>query len=217
MSNLARAPGGTWTTKRAWIAVCLGALVLGGGVLFWEEYLEDRLIPKRWGVVEQGKIYRSGQLHASLIEETLRENEIDVIISFRGSNDADARQEAAVARALGIERITLPLDGDGTGNLSHYATAIERLVRADNEGEATLVHCAAGTQRTGGVIAAYRVLVQGRPPSVVYEEMQQYDWDPVDDVALVRYLNKNMGKLALMLVERNVLERVPDPLPVLGP
>jgi len=217
MSNLARATGGKGVIERRWITGLLGALVLGGSVLVWKVYLEDRLIPKRWGVVEPGQIYRSGQLHGSLIEETLRENGIDVIISFRGSMDGDARKEAEVARALGIERITLPLGGDGTGNLAHYATAIERMVGAEKEGKATLVHCAAGTQRTGGVIAAYRVLVQGKSPGFAYAEMQQYDWDPVDDVVLVRYLNKNMGRLAQMLVERNVLDRVPDPLPVLGP
>ncbi|WP_339674913.1 hypothetical protein, partial [uncultured Gimesia sp.] len=38
------------------------------GVLIWEELLEDRVVAKRFGVVEPGKIYRSGQISSYLIE-----------------------------------------------------------------------------------------------------------------------------------------------------
>ena len=44
--------------------------VIGGGIWVWEEVLEDRLIPKRFGVVVPGSIYRSGQLSPTLILTT---------------------------------------------------------------------------------------------------------------------------------------------------
>jgi hypothetical protein len=47
--------------------------------------------------------------------------------------------------------------------------------------------------------------------------MQQYDWDPDRDVAVLNYVNSNMVALAQMLVEMEVIDRVPDPLPALGP
>jgi protein tyrosine/serine phosphatase len=202
---------------RVWALVMVGVLVIGGGVYLWEEHIEDRVIPKRWGVVEPGKIYRSGQLSASLVRETLEEKGIKVIISLTERVSSDARREVEVARELGIERIDLPLNGDGTGLLLHYAKAIQRMVTAIEEGKAVLVHCSAGTQRAGGVVAAYRVLVQGKEPRLAYEEMQQYDWDPDRDVAVLNYVNSNMGALAQMLVEMEVIDRVPNPLPALGP
>lgn len=205
--------------KRVWAFVIAGVLVIGGGVYLWEEHLKDRVIPRRWGVVEPGKIYRSGQLSASLVRDTLEKNNIDVVISLlkKERSSPDARAETEAVRELGIERVDLPLNGDGTGLLLHYAKAIQRMVTATAEGKAVLVHCGAGTQRTGGVVAAYRLLVQGKEPALAYEEMRQYDWDPERDAAVLDYVNSNMGELARMLVEMEVIDRVPDPLPVLGP
>ena len=44
-----------------------------------------------------------------------------------------------------------------------------------------------------------------------------YDWDPVSNVALTDYVNSHMGELAGLLVEKHVIDRVPDELPRLGP
>jgi hypothetical protein len=64
------APGNRWK-------MIVGTLVvLWAMVMIWEELLEDRLIPKRWGVVEEGSIYRSGQLHAALVKSTLADHGI---------------------------------------------------------------------------------------------------------------------------------------------
>jgi protein tyrosine phosphatase len=79
-----------------------------------------------------------------------------------------------------------------------------------------LVHCAAGAYRTGGVVAAYRMLVQGGSPADAWAEMKRYDWDD-SEPQLPDYLNSNMAELAAQLVQLGVIDEVPDPLPVLQP
>ena len=129
--------------------------------------------------------------------------------------DVDAEREAAAR--LGIQRINCPLAGDGTGDIAEYANAIEAMAGALAERKPVLVHCATGAQRTGAVVAFWRVLVQGRSPQAAYRELLAYHHDPIANERLVPYLNGNMARLAQMLVDRHVIEQVPDPLPVISP
>lgn len=170
-------------------------------------------------MVEQGQIYRSGRLYAGLVEETVRKYHIAEIIDLTstGPDNRDKRAETDASLALGVKLLQLPLDGDGTGDVRRYAEAIREIHDASLHQRPILVHCAAGTQRTGGVIAAYRLLVQHRLPTEVYDEMIRYDWSPDEGQRLLSYLNQNMGVLAGLLVEKGVLPSVPDPLPQLRP
>lgn len=202
------------------LALCIAgvAAVVGGSIWVWKEVLEDRLIPKRFGVVEDGLIYRSGQLSRALVEETLDEHGIKVIVSLRPDEpgDADHEAERRAADDLGIDWKLFPLIGDGTGDIANYAAAIKAIAQARAQHKAVLVHCGAGTYRTGGVLAAYRMFVDGVPPAQAWEEMTHYDWDP-DNPKLPAYLNEHMAELAELLVEKGVIAKAPDPLPVFGP
>lgn len=195
----------------------LAVVIIGGGIWLWHDVIQDRVIPKRWGCVEQGAIYRSGKLSAALIERTLKKNNIQVIVTLTGEKpgDPDHVAEIQTAEKLDIELLRFGLGGDGTGDIENYAQAITAIVQAKKEGKAVQVHCAAGSQRTGGVIACYRLLVKSDPKEDVLREMRSYDWDPQDNPKLVPYVNENMHTLATRLVELGVLESVPDPLPLL--
>jgi hypothetical protein len=172
--------------------VVLAACLLGGAGWFWEDVAKDRLIPKRWATVEEGRIYRSGQLSGALVRKMLVRH----------------------GEELGIELLRLPLSGDGTGDVHRYAEAVAAIVEAKRQARPVLVHCAAGAQRTGGVIACYRLLVEGRPPAYVLKEMGRCGWKP-KDTALPAYLNQNLGTIAALLCDKGIIEAVPDPLPVL--
>ena len=198
-------------------AAAVAAIVVGL-VLVWEEILEDRVVPKRWGEVEAGSIYRSGQLHPALVESTLVDHEIDVIVNMnRWALDkvSQATQES-VAEALGITKERYPMLGDGTGDPEMYVQAVARVHKATLAGERVLVHCTAGAQRTGGVIALYRLLVQGWPVEAVLAEMERYDFDRVDDEPMLRFIDNNMTYISRRLVELEVLPELPDPLPSLS-
>ncbi|MFA5043040.1 MAG: dual specificity protein phosphatase family protein [Kiritimatiellia bacterium] len=192
-------------------------LVMAGALTGWELALKDRLATKRWGVVEQGLIYRSGRLPLDRAQATLANHHIRVLIDLT-ENKPDNRfqlKERAAAAALDIEYHNFPLIGDGTGNISNYANAIAVMRQAMREGKPVLVHCAAGAQRTGGVVAAYRMLVERKSPEEARAELKRYGWKPGKDQVLLDYLNRNMAKLAGLLLARQVIDAIPSPLPVL--
>lgn len=197
------------------LIVCI---VIGAGVLFWEEFLEDRLVAKRWGVVEPGKIYRSGQVSSHLIEPMLLENKIEKVIALNGSdlNKPYLKTEVATARKLKIEHQVLHLIGDGTGDVNDYAEAVAEIMRCEKAGKPVLVHCAAGAQRTGGVVAAYRMLVQKKTPEEAYNELLLYDWKPKKDQALIDYLNENLATLSKLLEQKVEWYEPPATIPMIG-
>ena len=192
-------------------------LLIGGGIWVWEGVIKYRVIPKRFGVVQQGSIYRSGRLSASLVKRILVKYNIRKIVDLTAYNpdNRDQQAEKQAADDLGIEIVRLPLNGNGTGDINNYARAIDTIVRAKQQNKPVLVHCAAGAQRTGGVIAAYRLLVEQKSPSFVLNELADYSWDPKDDTALPIYLNSHMAELAALLKQMGVIDDVPSPLPQL--
>ena len=216
-SQLKRRFKSMFTDKKSRL-VWLAVLLVGGGIWLWEDVIEDRVIPKRFGVVKEGRIYRSGQLSASLIKRTLVKYKIGVIVSLSGdSDDVDKNAERQAAAELGIERLVFPLGGNGTGDINNYAEAIAAICEAQEKGNPVLVHCAAGAQRTGGVVATYRLLVEEKAPSFALAEMKSYGWDPRDNKLLLPYINSNMAQLAELLCEMGVINEAPEPLPQLGP
>jgi len=199
--------------------ICLLILALVLGVVIWYSWMQDRLIPKRWGVVEQGYIYRSAQLPPALLKKMLDRYQIRCIVDLTFPDPADTIQaaEKKIVSERGIEYRNYPLYGSGIGEVGNYAQALAVMAYAKKENKPVLVHCFAGTQRSGGVVAAYRLLIEKRAPADVYEELIQYDWDPDEDRVLLEFLNSRMAELSERLLEMQLIEVIPDPLPVLGP
>lgn len=54
-----------------------------------EEYVIPNVFPVRWGCTEEGVVYRSGQIAARLIEKTLKENDIKVVVALNGDSVND--------------------------------------------------------------------------------------------------------------------------------
>lgn len=205
-------------SRRPLVIVIATTCVIVAGVVAWDQ-LKYQLFPKRFGVVVPGLVYRSGQISPGLIKTVLRENKIAAVIDTTGLEPGDKSQAAetkAIAE-LGIASFRFPLSGDGTGKIENYARAIAELHESRLAGKPVLLHCSAGTQRTGGIVAAYRVLVQGRPTDEAIREMERYEFSREKDKVLIDYLNAHMDELARRLVELGVIERVPDPLPVFKP
>jgi len=201
-------------------------LFVGGTLLVW--FAEDlvalrhQFSPKRFGVVESGEVYRSGQIAAHLIEGVLRDRRIGMVVDLTDDEPTDPREysdqqaEKAAIDRLGIERRQHVLIADGTGDIETYAAAVRSVVEGVRRGRPVLVHCAAGTQRTGGVVALYRLFVQGQPPEEVLREMQYYKYNYEMSPSLLDYLNSNMAALAAELQRNGAIDQIPDPLPRLG-
>ncbi len=185
-------------------------------VLLWEEVLEDRVIPKRFGQVVPGLLCRSGYISEPLIEKVLTKHKIDLIVDLTNDVPEDKRKQAEkeIAAELGVEIQRYPLAGNGTGDFDTYADAVVAVTRSVQDQRPTLVHCAAGSQRTGGVVAYYRLLVEGKSPEFVIKEMKKYDWEE-EDVDLLNYVNEHMAQMAEVLKQNGLIETIPDPLPKL--
>ncbi len=184
------------------------------GVVLWEEGLKDRVRKKKLGLVEP-RLWRSGQISRFMIGPTLSQVSPDLIVSMSYDNPENPHNmaEFEAAKALGIRRQHVNLSGDGTGDPGEYVDAVQWIVEALQRDETVLVHCWAGTERTSGVVSLYRVLFRGESPADAVTHMRGYGHD-VDEGVLINYLNQNIGAIAAALVERGVLDRIPDPLPV---
>lgn len=209
-----------------WPGVLFIALVVAlvgawsGGYGIWPGGLKRHVIPRHWETVEPGLIYRSGELSSSLVKKTWEKNQIKCVVNLIGpeGDEPHAAHAAEVAaRDLAIERNFFPLIGDGTGEIENVVGAVKAIAESRQRNEPVVVHCAAGSYRTGMVVAVYRTLVQGWTGKAAYEEMVSEGVKPGPDRPIFIYLNKNIGEIARRLVEEGVIERVPEPLPVFAP
>ncbi len=203
-------------SKRRVVAVGILVLLLAAG---WGAYsLRHSVFPKRLRVVHRGFLYRSGQIKAHLIESTLKRLNIHIIVDLQGPNpssDADRNAELQAVQKLGIEYVSFPLEGDGTGLIDYYSKALSILHRAKQEGKRVLVHCAAGSERTGALIGFYQLLFEKRLPADVWSEIQQSGHKPRRNPRLRLYMNRSLPILAKQLYEQGLLPQIPDPLPLL--
>lgn len=180
---------------------------------------KNSVVPKRLGVVVPGKIYRSGQITPPLIEDTLRHYDIEVIIDLQLNDYSEESQqyEMACAARMGIEHHRFPLGGDGRGDVQNYADAITTLVDCVRRNRPVLVHCSAGTQRTGGIIGSYRLFFEGADPQSIIGEMQAYDWSPSEDRKLSDFVDRCWPEVAVLLVRNGTLKEMPTSIPRLTP
>lgn len=178
--------------------------------VIWNNGLRDRLLPKKWGVVEDGEIYRSGRINPALIEETLKKHGIKTIINLAGK-DERFRQEDEISGKLGIKIYYYTLQTGGGFPAKDYAEVIERMLDSKKTGKPVLIHCAAGVNRTGAVVAVYRVLIQKKTPEEAYKELRLYGWNPHED--LIDHLNGNIKEISELLVKNGAMDKIPEPLP----
>jgi protein tyrosine phosphatase (PTP) superfamily phosphohydrolase (DUF442 family) len=198
-----------------WLFVAVSAIVIGLAVWVWFGFIKYRFVPKRFGVVVPGHIYRSGQISASLIKKTLTKYNIRIIVDLTSAdpNNPDKQAEKQAASELNIKVLRFTMSGNGTGDINDYAAAVAAIANAEKQNLPVLVHCTAGAQRTGGVIAAYRLLVQKIDPNIVEDEIEKYGCAIDDRPVLRSFLNDNMAEFAKQLKQAGVIDQIPATIP----
>lgn len=115
-------------------------------------------------------LYRGGQPNAGGFKQ-LASLGIKTVINLR---DADERAslEENEARAAGLRYFNIPLDGLGRPS----DEKIERVLALINapENQPVFVHCKRGSDRTGTVIACYRISHDGWTSEQAKEEAKRY-------------------------------------------
>ena len=204
--------------RRVAIGVAIVALFAAAWLL-WKNVVEPRVVPKRFGVVIDHSLYRSGRIHPSLLPQVLDRYGIDdiVALTYPGSASQYQALEASLATARGIRVERFGLDGDGTGNPATVVDALVAIHAAVARGDQVLVQCAAGSERTGGVVYLYRTLVLGESPDAAYAELLRYGHRPSRNPHLETFLNAHMAYFADALAERGIaqppaaLPHLPEP------
>ncbi len=135
------------------------------------------MVPKRFGVVVPGAIYRSGKLSPAALAHVIKKYHINTVIDLGAwvedtpANARANRREQRTVEALGVQRFVFHLVGDASGDPNEYVRALALMLDASNQ--PVLVHCGAGTERTGCVVALYRMHEQGESIDEVMEEARR--------------------------------------------
>lgn len=203
-------------TRRAqkWSTIWVCVLAIGAtGAIAWLAGVKWQFIPRRWEQVDPG-VYRSAAIAPRLVKPTWQAHSIKVVVVLGRDKPGrdDQANERSMAQELGVERVVFPLDGKGTGAPASYVGALTCIIQARREGKPVVVHCTEGIHRTGGVVALYRVLVDGWSGPAAYAELMTHRV-PADS-PLIPYLNQHVGEIAQALVDQGALDRIPHPLPV---
>ena len=103
------------------------------------------------------KLYRSGQPRKGALTR-LRALGINTIINLRGTS-ATTRAEEAEARARGFNYFNVALPNWGRPQDTRVARILE-LIAAPENGR-VLIHCKDGVDRTGMIVAVYRMTHEG--------------------------------------------------------
>jgi protein-tyrosine phosphatase len=149
--------------------------------------------PKRFAMVEQGWLYRGGQIDAGLIEELVDKYKIEGILALTRlrSHKPDEAAELALVRERNLDLGLVPMPGDGVAAFDRLDQAADWI--AVHQGHPVLIHCTAGVNRTGAAIAAYRMKHCGWTPQKALAEARRFGMHDRDG-ELTTHLTKYYGE-----------------------
>ncbi len=128
------------------------------------------------GLPNLGKVhenlYRGGQPEAAAGGyHSLQELGIEIVVTFRNDAD-DVEPERTRLEALGIRLVHIPWSGFQKPDNHQVAQFLELLQQQRHR--KIFVHCRRGAERTGVMLAAYRIAVQGWPAEPALAEMEAF-------------------------------------------
>ena len=154
---------------------------------------------RNFRVVEDGVLYRSGQLTPTGLDRAIREKGIKLVVSLRGArrhgDDApdDWEQLFCESRGVRYERLEPRVWGQDEKGEIPADKNVSKFVgfMADERNHPVLVHCFAGIHRTGTMCAIFRMEYHGWTPERAMTEMQHYGFAPEDmHQHIARYLKE---------------------------
>jgi len=107
----------------------------------------------------------------------LKQLGIKTIVDFRNPGRA-VSQERRLAQGLGIKYINIPF---GFFRMPPEDSQIRKFINIveDPANRPIFVHCQHGKDRTGMMVATYRIVVQDWPKEKAYQEAKGYGFNPV--------------------------------------
>jgi uncharacterized protein (TIGR01244 family) len=116
------------------------------------------------------RLYRGGQPKAGGIKK-LAEIGIKTIINLRGT-DEQTRAEEAEAKAAGLSYFNIPMPGLSRPTHEQISRVME-IVGAQESGP-VFIHCKRGSDRTGTIVAVYRISRDGWTADQALSEAKRF-------------------------------------------
>jgi protein tyrosine/serine phosphatase len=137
-------------------------------------------------------LYRGGQPAAAGYQQ-LKTLGIEIVVNLREASEGTAAERARVA-ALGMRYVSLPWRPGARPDSSQVAEFL-KLVR-DNASKKVFVHCRRGAERTGVMIAAYRIAFKRWTPEQALAEMEAFGFHGFWFRAMKKYVANFPRELA---------------------
>jgi len=136
-----------------------------------------------FGVISD-HLYRGAQ-PTSVGFETLRRMGVQTVVRLSMGEEGSNAEEREV-RGLGMDFVAIPwsTQHDPTdGQVAAFLTAMR-----DARDERVFVHCKAGSDRTGVMVALYRITADGWPASAAISEMKAFHFRSLSLLHLQRFV-----------------------------
>jgi protein tyrosine/serine phosphatase len=150
-----------WRRILTALAVLMGALLAYDGcTIFYNA---------NFRTIVSGEAYRSGQMDAAQLSRVIQKYGIKSIINLRGTNAGTLYQdEMETAKRLRVQHYDFSLSAINEITMSQMDEIIRTLRAAPKP---VLIHCKAGSDRTGLVSALYCLTLKGETPTQADREL----------------------------------------------
>ncbi len=127
-------------------------------------------LPFNFHVLESGKAYRSAQPTYEQLAAVIQTLGVKTVLNLRGSHPGTGwyDEEAAACNDHGATLVSVALSAQSMPPPELLQQVVEILQTAEYP---ILIHCKSGADRTGGVSAMYRMLIDGWPREQAMNEL----------------------------------------------
>lgn len=174
--------------RRPWTIFALLLMALAIGITI--KYARHHIFPKRFAIVESGKLYRAGYCEPGPLTRVIHNHKIKTILNLLNDEPDSPEQQAeeAVVEREGVRMIRIGMPGDGLADFDLLDRAAD--IIADPSMYPLLVHCYGGMKRTGASYAAWRMKYCGWSYEEAMAECQDYGLSPRYSADLFEHLKR---------------------------
>ena len=139
-----------------------------------------------------GTLYRGAQPHDSSYAD-LQKLGMNIVVDFRGESDEVSAEKKAV-ESLGMKFVNLPWNGASLPTRDQILTFFTLL--RDNPDKKIFLHCQYGADRTGVMVALYRIAVDHWTSEQAIAEMKDFHYHSFMLPHLAKYVKAFPATLA---------------------
>jgi protein tyrosine phosphatase (PTP) superfamily phosphohydrolase (DUF442 family) len=173
-----------------WLRGLLGCLLLGlliGGPIAYSKHRQAQF--RNFRVVDEGKLYRSGQLSLEGVKRVIQERGVKTVVSLRYSDDPSVKppdwREEEYCHQIGVRYVRLRPDVyhalEEGGEIPADKPIREFTNLLDDPAVyPVLIHCFAGKHRTGAFCAIYRMEYQGWTNEEAIHDLRAMGYETLD-------------------------------------